>query len=337
MDKQGYSSPIAREFAQEMARRNRIERIVGLAPVAILAFLVIVLSLVADGFFSLYNMQSVLSQLSIPLVMSMGLTFVILLGGTDLSGEGLGGFVGSIVVLMVLNTRTNLDWGLWAAVIGVAAGLMVGTISGFIHVYGKMPSFIVTYAMASVMAGFAVLSYRGQPAMSKYEFFITLARGRFLGIPYLTWTALVIFAISYVLQEHTRFGSYVFAIGDNERVAKNTGININRIKILVFAWSGLCIGVAGVLGAIRIGRGEVVIGTGTVFPAITAVVVGGTPLTGGKGGVVHSLIGALIVTVINNGLILLGVNTYYQAAIQGIIIITAVALSVRRGRKVVTK
>ncbi|MDR3211145.1 MAG: hypothetical protein LBU79_04425, partial [Planctomycetota bacterium] len=179
MDKLGYSSPIAREFAQEMVRRNKLERIVGLAPVAILAFLIIVLSIEAEGFFTLYNMQSVLSQLSIPLVMSMGLTFVILLGGTDLSGEGLGGFVGSIVVLMVLNTRTNLDWGLWAVVIGIAAGLIVGTISGFIHVYGKMPSFIVTYAMSSVMAGFAVLSYRGQPAMSKYEFFITLARGRF--------------------------------------------------------------------------------------------------------------------------------------------------------------
>jgi ribose transport system permease protein len=337
MDKHGYSSPIAEEFALEMTRRNRIERIVGLAPVAILAFLVVALSAAAEGFFTLYNMQSILSQLSIPLVMSMGLTFVILLGGTDLSGEGLGGFVGSIVILMALNTRTNLDWGMWAAAIGVAAGLVVGVISGFIHVYGKMPSFIVTYAMSSVMAGFAVLSYRGQPAMAKYEFFVTLARGRFLGIPYLTWFALAVFAASYVLQEYTRFGGYVFAIGDNERVVKNTGIGINRVKILVFAWSGLCIGVAGVLGAIRIGRGEVVIGKDTVFPAITAVVVGGTPLTGGRGGVVHSLVGALIVTVVNNGLILLGVNTYYQAAIQGVIIITAVSLSVRRGRKVVTK
>ncbi|MDR0361337.1 MAG: ABC transporter permease [Planctomycetota bacterium] len=337
MDKHGYSSPIAEEFAQEMVRRNKVDRIVAMAPVGILLFLVALLSIVADGFFTGYNIQTILGQLSIPLVMSMGLTFVILLAGTDLSGEGLGGFVGSIVILMVLNTKTDLDMGLWAILIAVAAGLVVGIISGVIHVYGKMPSFIVTYAMSSIMAGFAVLSYRGQPAMSKYEFFITLSRGRFLGIPSLTWIALAIFAISYVLQERTRFGEYVFAIGDNERVAKNTGININRIKILVFAWSGLCIGVAGVLGAIRIGRGEVVIGKDTVFPAITAVVVGGTPLTGGRGGVVHSLVGALIVTIIYNGLILLGVSTYIQAAIQGVIIITAVALSVKRGRKVVTK
>ena len=337
MDKHGYSSPIAEEFAREMVRRNKIDRIVSLAPVGILIVLVVTLSLVADGFFTVYNMQSVLGQLSIPLVMSMGLTFVILLGGTDLSGEGLGGFVGSIVILMVVNTRTSLDLGLAGVAIAVACAVVVGFISGIVHVAGKMPSFIVTYAMSSIMAGFAVLSYKGQPAMSKYDFFVTLSRGRFLEIPYLTWIALAVFAVSYVLQEHTRFGSYVFAIGDNERVTKNTGINIDRIKILVFAWSGFCIGVAGVLGAIRIGRGEVVIGKDTVFPAITAVVVGGTPLTGGKGGVVHSLVGALIVTIINNGLILLGVSTYIQAAIQGIIIITAVALSVKRGRKVVTK
>ncbi len=337
MDKHSYSSPIAAEFAAEMNRRNQQERLVALAPVCILLFLVTVLSLVAEGFFSVYNMQSILSQLSIPLVMSMGLTFVILMGGTDLSGEGLGGFVGSIVILMVLNTKTSLDLGVIGMVLAVLCGLVVGVISGIIHVKGKMPSFIVTYAVSSIMAGFAVLSYKGQPAMAKYEFFVTLARGRFIGIPYLTWIALAVFAASYIIQERTAFGSYVFAVGDNERIAKNTGINIVWTKIMVFAWSGFCIGIAGVLGAIRIGRGEVVIGKDTVFPAITAVVVGGTPLTGGRGGVVHSLVGAMIVTVINNGLILLGVSTYIQAAVQGVIIITAVALSVARGKDVITK
>lgn len=337
MDKDSYSSPIAAEFAQEMNRRNQRERLISLAPVGILLILVVVLSIVAQGFFTLGNMQSVMSQLSIPLVMSMGLTFVILMGGTDLSGEGLGGFVGSIAILMVLNTRTSLDLGALGMFIAVASGLVIGIVSGFIHVKGKMPSFIVTYAVSSIMAGFAVLSYKGQPAMSKYELFATLARERFCGIPYLTWIALAVFVVSYVIQERTSFGAYVFAIGDNERVAKNTGIDINRIKILVFAWSGFCIGVAGLLGAIRIGRGEVVIGKDTVFPAITAVVVGGTPLTGGKGGVLHSLIGAIIVTVINNGLILLGVSTYYQSAVQGIIIITAVSLSVARGKTIITK
>lgn len=332
-----YTSQIGQEFAQEMKRQSQKERLITLAPIGILLFFVIILSIVAEGFFSLKNLQAILSQLSIPLVMSMGLTFVILLGSIDLSGEGLGGFVGAIVSLMVLNTKNTMDMGLIGMMIAVASGLILGTLSGVIHVKGKMPSFMVTYAISSVMAGFAVLSYKGQPAMIQYELFSKLARRTFLGIPYLTIIALLIFVIAFILQEYTRFGTYVMAIGDNESVARNTGINIDKTKIKVFAWMGFCIGIAGLLGAIRIGRGEVAIGKGTVFPAITAVVVGGTSLSGGKGGVVNSLIGTFIVTVINNGLILLGVNTYIQSAVQGIIIIAAVALSVERGKKVIVK
>ncbi len=337
MENKQYISQIGKEFTLEMKRQSQKERIVAMAPVAILLALITILSVVADGFFSLKNMQTILSQMAIPLVMSMGLTFVILLGSIDLSGEGLGGFVGSIVSLMVLNSKNTMDIGAAGMIIAVASGLAVGIASGIIHVKGRMPSFMVTYAISSIMAGIAVLSYQGQPAMIQYEVFIILAQGTFLGIPYLTFIALLVFAVAFILQEYTRFGTYVMAIGDNESVARNTGININKTKIMVFTWMGLCIGIAGLLGAIRIGRGEVAIGTGTVFPAVTAVVVGGTALTGGKGGVVNSLIGTIIVTVINNGLILLGVNTYIQSATQGIIIIAAVALSVARGKKIIVK
>ena len=324
------ASRVGKEFAQEMKRQSQKERIVALAPAGILILFVAVLSVIAEGFFSLKNLQSILSQMAIPLVMSMGLTFVILLGSTDLSGEGLGGFVGAAVSLMVLNTRNTADMGVIGMAIAVTSGLILGIASGIIHVKGKMPSFMVTYAVSSIMAGFAVLSYKGQPAMIKYELFTTLATGSVLGIPYLTLISLAVFAAAFILQEYTRFGSYVMAIGDNEGVVRNTGINIDKTKIKVFAWMGLCIGIAGLLGAVGIGKG-------TVFPAITAVVVGGTSLSGGKGGVVHSLIGTLIVTVINNGLILLGVNTYIQSAMQGIIIIAAVALSVARGKEIIVK
>lgn len=337
MENKQYLSQIGKEFTQEMKRQSQKERIVTLAPMAILIFLIAILSIVADGFFSIKNMQTILSQMAIPLVMSMGITFVILLGSIDLSGEGLGGFVGSIVALMVLNSKNTMDIGVAGMIIAVASGLGIGIVSGVIHVKGRMPSFMVTYAISSIMAGIAVLSYQGQPAMIQYDVFIKLAQGTFFGIPYLTIIALIVFAVAFILQEYTRFGTYVMAIGDNESVARNTGININKTKIMVFAWMGLCIGIAGLLGAVRIGRGEVAIGTGTVFPAITAVVVGGTALTGGKGGVVNTLIGTLIVTIINNGLILLGVNSYIQSATQGIIIIAAVALSVPRGKKIIVK
>ncbi len=337
MSTQNGKSQIALEFSQEMERINRKTRLINTMPLIILFVLVFIMSIVAEGFFSLYNFRTILSQLSIMLVMSMGLTFVILIGSIDLSGEGLGGFAGAVTSLLVLNGKNTNDFGIWGILFVIVAVTLIGILSGVIHVKGKMPSFMVTYSVSSIMAGFAVLSYKGQPAMIKYPLFTQLSQGTFIGIPILTWIAIIVFCIAYILQTRTKFGTYLFAIGDNENIVRNTGINIDLVKVKVFAWSAFCIGLAGVMGAVRIGRGVVDIGVGIVFPAITAVVVGGTSLSGGKGGVVNSLIGALIVTIINNGLILLGVSTYIQAAVQGIIIIAAVALSVEHDRKGICK
>lgn len=337
MENKQNTSLIAEEFAYEMRLQARKEKIINYAPVGILTFFILLLAIIAPGFLSAYNFKIILNQLSVPLVMTMGLTFVILLGSTDLSGEGLGGFCGCLVTLLVINTKNSNNYGAWAFMIAVICGLIVGIFSGVIHVKGKIPSFMVTYAMSSIMTGFAIMSYRGQPAMAKDTLLERITSGSFLGIPYLTIASLLVFAVAYFLQNYTRFGTYVMAIGDNEAVARNTGINVDRIKIKVFMWSGLCIGIAGVISAIRVARGDVGLGKDTVFPAITAVVVGGTTLTGGKGGVVNSLIGALIVTVINNGLILMGVNMYIRSALQGVIIIIAVALSVTHDKKVIVK
>ncbi len=259
------------------------------------------------------------------------------MGSIDLSIEGVLGFVGSIVTLMVLNTKTDLNMGVWAMLISIIAGAIIGFITGIIHVKVKLPSFMVTFAISSIMSGFAVLSYRGEPAMVQDPMFENIIQASFLGIPVISFSALFMFLIAYLLQNYTAFGRHIYAIGDNENVLRNTGVKIDRVKILAFLFSGFCIGVAGVIGALRIGRGEVLIGRGTLFPSITAVVVGGTALSGGKGGVVNTLVGALIVVVIQNALILLGVNPYIQGAVQGLIIILAVAFSVVRGRKVIIK
>jgi len=337
MEKKQCASPIAEEFAYEMRRQARKAHIINYAPVGILAFFFILLSVIAPGFLSVYNFRTILNQLSVPLVMTMGLTFVILLGCTDLSGEGLGGFCGCLVTLLVINTKNANDFGAPAFLIAICCGLAVGLFSGFIHVKGKIPSFMATYAISSIMSGFAIMSYRGQPAMAKDPILTEITSGSVLGIPYLTAFALLVFVIAFFLQNYTRFGTYVMAIGDNEAVARNTGVNVDRIKMKVFMWAGFCIGIAGVISAIRVARGDIGLGKDTVFPAITAVVVGGTTLTGGKGGVINSLVGALIVTVINNGLILMGVNMYIRSALQGVIIIIAVALSVNHGKKVIVK
>ena len=139
--------------------------------------------------------------------------------------------------------------------------------------------------------------------------------------------------LGYFIQKFTAYGLAVYAVGDNERVLRSTGINVDIVKIKAFAWCACCAAIAGVFGAIRLNRGEVIIGQGNLFTTITALVVGGASLSGGKGGMLESLIGVCIVTVIQNCMILLGVNPYIQEAVKGVIIIIAVSLSVARGKK----
>ncbi len=166
-----------------------------------------------------------------------------------------------------------------------------------------------------------------------WDLFTTVGQGRLLGVPYLTYMGIGIFIIGLLIQKYTAFARAVYALGDNEAVVRATGINVDMVKIKAFAWCACCASIAGVFGAIRLNRGEVVIGKGYLFTTITALVVGGASLSGGKGGVWESLIGVCIVTVIQNCMILLGVNPYVQEAVKGIIIIVAVSLAVTRGKK----
>jgi ribose transport system permease protein len=328
---------IAEEFSLKIKEERRKARIIQTAPFIALVVLIVFFGTVNEGFISFYNFVAILNQLAIPLVLALGLTFVILMGSIDLSVEGVMGLTGSVVSLLVLNNKTILDLGPLGILIALLIGPLVGFIIGLIHVKAKIPSFMVTFGISSVAAGVALLSYGAIPATIKEPIFIYAAQNTFIGIPVLTWVGLIVFAIAYILQEYTAFGRYVFAIGDNESIPRQSGINVDKIKILVFVWCGFCIGLAGIIGAVRLGRGEVLIGKGYLFLAITAVVVGGTALSGGRGGAANTFLGALIVTVLQNGLILMGVNPYVQAAIQGIIIVAAVAFSVMRGNKVITK
>ena len=170
MEKQTHVSRIGEEFKQEMKRQSQRERFISWAPVGILAFLVVLFSIIAQGFFSLTNLQNLLKQLAIPLVMSLGLTFVILMGSTDLSAQGLAGFVGAIMALMVVNSKNANDMGFLGILIAVVSAILVTALSGIIHIKGKLPTFMVSYAVSSIMQGFAVLSYKGEPALIRDEF-----------------------------------------------------------------------------------------------------------------------------------------------------------------------
>ncbi len=324
---------IAEEFAKKIADERRRNRLMQMAPrLMLLAFLALA-SLFVSGFLSLTNAINLLNQATIPLILATGITNVIILGGIDLSLEGVMGFCASIVTLLVLNSKTSLDLGLAGIAVAIAAGTLVGVFAGVLHVKMRIPSFMVSFGVGSVISGFGVMSYGGHPATVRYDLFPAIAQGSLFGIPYLAYMAAVIFLIGCFIQKYTAFARAVYALGDNEGVLRSTGINVDAVKIKAFAWCACCASIAGVFGAIRLNRGEVIIGQGNLFTTITALVVGGASLAGGKGGMLESLIGVCIVTIIQNCMILLGVNPYIQEAVKGVIIIIAVALSVTRGKK----
>lgn len=331
------SLSISEEFSLKVKTERRKARVIRIAPIIVLFVLIAFFGATNFEFVSISNLLTILKQLSIPLILALGMTFVILMGSIDLSIEGVMALTGCLASILILNSKTSTDLGVLGIVIVLAVGALMGLVTGLIHVKAKLPSFMVSFGISSIASGFALLCYKGIPATIKHPIFISLNKDSFLGFPLLTWIALVVFIIAYILQEYTAFGRYIYAIGDNESIPRQTGINVEKMKILVFMWSGFCIGLAGIIGLARSGRGDLLIGKGNLFTAITAVVLGGTLLSGGKGGVINTLLGALIVTVIQNGLILMGVNPYIQSAIQGIIIVSAVALSVTRGKNVITK
>lgn len=306
-------------------------------PVIILAALVLFFSFSTKGFFSLSNFRSLLNQLALPLLVSVSVTFVIVLGSINLAVEGLMALSGCIFSVMVMNSRNSNDYGLLAIPIVLVIGLVAGLLIGIIHVKVKLPSFMVTYAFNYIFLGFALMSYMGIPASITDPVLSTIHLKEFLGIPLITWVAILMFVIALVFQKCTAFGQYIFAIGSNEKNLQATGVNVARVKLGVFAFSGICLSIAGIIAALRLGRGEVAMSSGRMFPAFTAIVLGGTPMSGGRGGMLNTLIGALVITVLINGMVLMGVSAYVQDGIQGIVILIAVILSIKRGHRVVNK
>jgi ribose transport system permease protein len=329
---------IAEEFSLRIRRENRNERIMRFAPMIVLAVMVLVFSVICGrSFASLNNFIAILNQLAIPMLVALGLTFVIMIGGIDLSINGPVGMAASVMGVLVMNNKYPFDWGLAGVLAAVASSALVGFIVGMVHVYLRIPSFMVTFAFMYICRGIGLIIYAGEPTTITDPLLASLPKISFLGIPFITWSAVVVLLVCIFIQEYTAFGRYVYAVGTDESILRSVGVSVNKVKVKVFTLAGICFGVAGVLGAIRLGQGQVMIGDGLMFPAQAAVVVGGTALSGGKGGVMNTVVGVLIMTVLANGLIVLKVNPYIRTGIEGIIILTAVALTVAHGSKVISK
>jgi len=331
---------IHEEFALKVLQTNRKDRTMSFAPVIVLAALIFLFSaLLGTSFASAANFTAILNQLAIPLVVALGLTFVIMLGSIDLSIDGTIAMAASFLGVLVLNSSTNFDLGIIAVPIAIGASIVIGFIVGTIHVHLRIPSFMVSFAFLHICRGIGLMSYGGQRPMILDEAFRAIPTTFFLGIPFITWVSLVVLLICIFIQEFTAFGRYIYAVGTDETVLKSVGVSVNAVKIKVFALAGFCFGVAGVLAAIRnpLGGGIGVVGTGLMFPAQAAVVAGGTALAGGKGGVLQTIVGVLIITILENGLLILGVSPYIRTGVQGLIILAAVILTVARGAKVISK
>lgn len=327
---------VAGQFVQKIKDDAKMGVIRRYAPTIVLVVMTVFSMIFVPGFMSWKNLNNLLYQMTLPLVLATGLTFVLLIGGIDLSLEGVMGFSGSIFALLVLNSKNGNNLGFLAVSIVIACGFLIGAANGILHVKLRIPSFMITFAMASIARGFGVLSYRSIPATVRSESIIALSRNSLFGIvPYMTLIAFGVFFAGAVILNYTAFGRAVYAIGDNEMSARSAGINIDRVKIGVFTLCGVMISIAGILGAVRLKIGNVEIGYGQLFPTIAAVTVGG--IYPGTGGMLQTIIGVLIYTELSNYLILMGVNTFYRQAIQGVIILVAVALSATRNRKIIVK
>lgn len=332
------AASITEEFAEKVRNENRNDRLMKLAPIFVLIALVVVFTASCGlSFISGGNLLNILNQMALPLVVALGLTFVIMLGSIDLSIDGTVGMAGSLFACLVLNSEFGTDLGIWGAVIAIGVSMLCGLAIGLCHVYLKIPSFMASFAFMYICKGIGMVSYQGHPPTILDPAIKALPTTSFLGIPFITWVAIAMFALCYFIQERTAFGRHIYAVGTNESIPRSVGVSVEKVKIGVFTLAGFLFGVAGVIGAIRLGQGQIAIGTGKMFPAQAAVVVGGTSLAGGKGGVTNTIVGVLIMTVLDNGLLVLGVNPNIRTGIQGVIILVSVILTVARGAKVISK
>jgi ribose transport system permease protein len=307
------------------------------APVVVLFALGLMIALLNPNFIEWRNLVRLANAAAVPLTIAMGTTFIILLGSIDLSAEGGVAIAATVLVLLARNDANAHDAGWLAVPAAILASGLMGLISGAVQTGLRIPSFMATLGTWFVGLGVSTYLLGGSAVRLMDPALRGLALDRVAGLPLAVWIALAAFGIALVVQTQTRLGRHILAIGGGEDLAELSGVSPARVRLLAFTMAGLFYGVAGVLAAAQLGQSNAVIGDGRLFAAVTAVVVGGTALTGGEGGVFNTLIGVLIVTVLGNGMVLLGISPYIQQTVQGLMIIAAVALSLDRLRQKIVK
>lgn len=329
--------------AETRQRRFSLEDLLGrIAPLLFLLILVAVLSWLEPGFRTERNLFNVLRQVSIMGIMAVGMTFVILTAGIDLSVGSMLAFCGMLAAVVARGSRSLLDGsdpGGWrvllVALAAMGLGLLLGLFQGVLVGYLEIPAFVVTLGGLGAWRGATLLLSGGQPISSFSPDLKWWGQGFVGPVPVPVIVFLVFVLVAFITLKYTKYGRWIYALGGNQEAARLSGLNTTWLTVSVYGISGFCAGVAGFLLTARLNSAEQVAGQGDELQVIAAVVIGGTSLFGGEGGVIGTLIGALLIGVLNNGLVMLNVSPYWQPIVVGGVVVFSVFIDqfVKRRRR----
>lgn len=309
-----------------------LKKFESLATLIALIAVMAVISVINSSFLTFNNISNLLLQVSTNGFIAFGMTFVILTGGIDLS-------VGSILALSGALTAGLIGAGVpaWIAIIfALVFGGILGAFNGILISYGKLAPFIVTLATMTIFRGATLVFTNGNPIVKKLgenDLFSFLGQGYLLDIPFPAILMFIVFIMLYFLLHKTSFGKSVYAIGGNEKAAYVSGIKINKSKIIIYSISGVMAAISGLIVTSQLSSATPTAGASYEMDAIASVVLGGTSLSGGKGRIVGTLFGCLLIGVINNGLNIIGVSSFWQQVVKGVVILVAVLLDSVRTKK----
>lgn len=298
-----------------------------------LVIMCIVLSLLSDRFLTGENAWNVMRQISVNVVISVGMTLVILTGGIDLSVGSILAFSGAVTAGMLKFGAEMPDMNLFvgfslvgALMGGTLAGTFLGWFNGFTITRFKVPPFVATLAMLTIARGLTMLWTGGFPITGLGDQMAFIGTGWFLGIPMPVWISAVVVLMAVMLTKKTKLGRHIYAIGGNETAARLAGLKIKKVKMIVYSIAGALSAVGGIIVTSRLDSAQPNAGFGFELDSIAAVVIGGTSLSGGKGTIMGTVQGALIIGILNNGLVLLDVSPFWQQVIKGFVILLAVVI-----------
>lgn len=289
----------------------------------------VVLSIATPTFLTSANIMNILRQISVNGLLAIGMSMVALTGGIDLSVGSIVAYAGILTAGML--NYTSLPIGV-IVIIAVCVGVIMGVINGYFVAYWNAPPFVVTLAMMTVGRGLTYIFCDGKPISKLPDAFLKIGKGSVIGLPIPFIILMVVFVVFTIMLTKMKHGRYIYAVGGNQQASMVSGINVKRVILSVYLFSGLCCGIAAVVLTARVSAGLPKAGDGYELDAIAATVIGGTSLAGGTGRLWGTMLGVLLLGMVNTGLDLLNVTSYYQQVVKGLIILGAILIDSRRNR-----